>query len=124
MVVYSSASDDITLDTTPPTSLTVTINSGATYTGSRNVIINVSAIDGLSGVTRYGYKTDGDWTWVDVNPATNTFSAENVAVQLPDLDGLQYVYFNVTDEAGNDATAVESSTFSELLQRSFGTVDR
>ncbi|HID25344.1 MAG TPA: hypothetical protein EYP23_02620 [Thermoplasmata archaeon] len=52
-------SDSITLDTTPPSDLSISINDGATYTNNRTVTLTLSA----SGGPTYNWLSNNGSTW-------------------------------------------------------------
>ncbi len=88
-------SDTVILDTVPPTG-TVVINGGDTYAASPAVTLTLSAGDALAGVAEMRFANDGDFfaaDWIPYHP----FSTWN----LPDSDGVQTVYVQFRDRAGN-----------------------
>ncbi len=89
--------NNITLDTTPPHSLSIIINNGASKTSSRIVTLELNALDDESGVSWISFSLDGN-TWSDWEPFTNTKS-----YTLSSGDGTKTVYFKVKDSAGNVA---------------------
>jgi hypothetical protein len=91
--------DSITLDTIPPEELYLKINNDAKYTKSTEVVLNLNAIDSLSGLNEMTLSFDGI-TWQPWEPFT-----DSKAISLPTgtSDGDVRVYFKVSDKAGNIA---------------------
>ncbi|GAG92347.1 unnamed protein product, partial [marine sediment metagenome] len=95
-----TTSDNITLDVTSPTSLSISIDSGQTYTNSTDVVLSLSATNAtkmqisnlanFSGAAWESYSTSKNWTITDGN-------------------GTRTVYFKAKDTAGNIATAVNDT---------------
>jgi parallel beta-helix repeat protein len=99
----ATASDSIILDTTPPYALSVIINNGTSETNSTWVILNLSAIDTLSGVYQMTLSNDGT-QW---GPWQN-FS-NSIRFNLTPIDGNRTVYFKVIDSMGNLAEPISSA---------------
>ncbi len=97
------ANDSIILDTTPPHSLSISINAGSEETNSTEVGLKLSAQDDTSGLFRMAFGNDGI-TWSSWLP----FNHES-SFTLPSNDGDKTVYFRVKDKAGNIAESVFSS---------------
>ena len=94
-----TTSDSIVVDTTAPTNLSISINSGASYTNSSSVSLALSANGGPTTM----YLSNNGVTWTSYSYATSkTWS-------LSDNDGSKTVYFKARDSAGNNATAITSS---------------
>ena len=91
--------DAIILDSTPPENVSIVINGNDMYTNSRNVTLNLKAIDRLSGISNISIIYDKTWT------SWETFSGTK-NIQLPLIDGEKNVYFKVRDHAGNVAEPV------------------
>ncbi len=95
-----TSSDNITLDTIAPTSLTISIESGQTYTNSTTVTLTLSAnnatkmqisnYSNFTGAAWESYSTSKNWSILDGN-------------------GTRTVYFKAKDTAGNIATAVNDT---------------
>jgi hypothetical protein len=84
----------VLLDKVKPTG-SININSNALYTASRNVTLNLSAVDGQSGVKRMSFSLDGvNWTTPEAYATSKTF-------KLPAGDGKKTVYVKYFDKAGN-----------------------
>jgi hypothetical protein len=111
-----SASADVTVtggssggDTAAPTSVSISINDGATWTNSAAVTVDIAASDNV-GITKYrlaesvsGLDSASD---VAVSPAQSSFSASNVSLTLSGGDNAsKTVYLRVYDAAGNTAGA-------------------
>jgi len=95
-----TASDSITVDTTPPTGLTLSINDDESYTNSTSVTLSLSANGGPSTM----YISNNGATWESYDYATSK------AWTLSETgDGTKTVYFKAKDAAGNNATAVTST---------------
>jgi len=94
-----TTSDTITLDTTAPTNLSISINNGSSYTNSTSVYLSLSAEGGPSTMylsnngsiwSSYSYATSKSWT-------------------LSSTEGSKTVYFKVADAAGNNATSITAT---------------
>ncbi len=84
----------IIFDTTPPKG-SLNINSGATYTSSPTVQLNLSAIDLGGGVSQVSFSTDNlNWSAPEAYESSKAFS-------LPSGDGLKTVYVKYYDRVGN-----------------------
>lgn len=94
-----TTSDNITVDTTAPSNLSVSINSGSSYTNSTSVNLSLSANGGPS--TMYLSNTGSTWT-------EYTYSTTKVWT-LSTGDGTKTVYFKAKDSAGNNASYVTST---------------
>jgi hypothetical protein len=92
--------NSINLDSTPPHSLSIFINKGATTTNSSVVDLHLLAFDEFSGISQMSFSFDGvDWgEWYPF------MSSKLLA--LPGNDGEKTVYFRVRDHAGNIAEPV------------------
>jgi hypothetical protein len=95
--------DTIILDSTPPYSLSISINKGAPETNSTLVTLDLSAMDNTSGVNELSFSTDGE-SWSD----WEQFANERLFT-LPTNDGEKTVYFRVRDHAGNMAEPLSST---------------
>lgn len=95
---------NLTLDTTAPSGLTLSINNGAMYAGSTAVTLIIGLSDevttgyqmkiwGIEGVT-----SEGDASW-------ETF-AKSKSVNLITGDGLKTIYIKVRDDVGNETATV------------------
>lgn len=98
---------NLTLDTTAPTGLTLSINSGAIYTTSTSVNLTI----GLEDETTTGYQmkiwgTDGV---ADEGSASWETFAKTKQVTLPTGDGQKTVYIKVRDDVGNETAQVSDS---------------
>ncbi|MBU1940931.1 MAG: fibronectin type III domain-containing protein, partial [Candidatus Thermoplasmatota archaeon] len=90
-------SDSIILDTNAPTGLSISINSGQTYTNSTAVILTLAA----TGAAKMRFSTDGV-TWSNYE----SFATERDSWVLANGSGTKTVYFRAKDTAGNIATNV------------------
>jgi hypothetical protein len=97
---YQDESIEIFVDTTPPESLSILINDGATQTNTTNVTLTLDAIDSLSGLYQMAFSTDGSkWSnWENYS--------EKKLYSLSDGDGSKTIYFKVIDLAGNEANPI------------------
>lgn len=94
-----TTSDTITLDTQPPSDLSISINSNASYTNSTNVSLSLSASGGPTKM----YLRNGTGSWLEYDYDTSIYW------NLVNSDGSRTVYFKAADAAGNNATAVSAS---------------
>jgi len=96
----NSFSNNITLDTTSPSSLTISIESGQSYVNTTSVTLSLSATNATSMmVSNYANFSGG--VWESYSTSKNT--------SLIDGNGTRTVYFKAKDTAGNVATAVNDS---------------
>ena len=95
--------DSIILDTMPPHSLSVLINSGLTETNQTSVTLALNAADNTSGISQISFSNDGEtWTeWEEYNIAKSYV--------LPLGNGKKTIYFRVRDNAGNIGGPTSSS---------------
>lgn len=107
----ASSSDTIILDTTPPDSLSILINNGASETDSTSVILTLTAHDEGSGVYKMSFSNDGSY-WSDWEP----FSGER-ALTLSPQAGEKSFYFRVKDRAGNIAEPVSAKIVLNLADQ-------
>jgi PGF-pre-PGF domain-containing protein len=91
-----TTSASISLDTTSPSNLSLSINSGATYTNRTSVTLTLSASGGPSRV--YLSNTSSTWRGYD-------YTSSLPWTLLPG-DGQKTVYFKAADGEGNNATAI------------------
>ncbi len=105
-VSSADITDDITLDTAPPTG-TVVIDGGAQFCNSTSVTLAPAPEDGLgSGVTQMQFSNDGS-IWSDWEAA-----AEAKAWTLEPGNGLKTAYVQFKDAAGNVSVETISSTIT------------
>jgi hypothetical protein len=100
----------LTIDGTPPTG-SLDINSGASFTTSTGVTLNLSATDDASGIVSYRVANGGDCTGSDFVSSfgpVSSYSA-NVAYGLPSGDGSKTVCVQYKDAAGNFSTTKTKS---------------
>ena len=101
--IAEPVSESIFLDTTAPQSLSVIINEGEKYTNSKQVKLDLKAIDTGSGVFVPTYSLDGTYwqPWEDF---------KNIKyISLPPGDSKKIVYFKASDKVGNIAEPVDDS---------------
>lgn len=91
-------SDTIYLDQTKPVGNKIKINNDATYTNSKDVILELSASDNLSGVQYMRFKTENSpWTnWVSYSQTYNYHMNDVYTHQ-----GTNKIYVQFKDKAGN-----------------------
>jgi hypothetical protein len=96
----SSYSTSFMIDSNSPDGLSILINNGDSFTKESNVILNLNAHDGGSGVEEMGFSSDGiSWSpWED-------YTITRSYTMLPG-DGVKNIYFRVRDKAGNVADPV------------------
>lgn len=98
---------NLTLDTTAPTGLTLSINNGAMYATSTAVQLTIGLTD--DPTTGYQMKIWGIEGVADENSATWETFATSKSVNLTSGDGLKTVYIKVRDDVGNETTQVSDS---------------
>lgn len=95
------------LDTLAPAGVQILINSGAQYTTTRNVNLEISTSD--SDTTGYQMKIWGiDGVDSEKDASWETFS-NSKTVTLTDGDGLKAVYLKVRDDVCNESSAASAS---------------
>jgi len=94
-------SGNITLDTTTPTNLDVSINSDQTYTNSTSVTLTLDASDSYNMKMRFN-NSGGNWSNWESYSQSKSWTLSNGS-------GTKTVYYQVKDLAGNTATAVSDS---------------
>ena len=111
--VSTIANNTITLlDNSPPTSPSISINSGDISTGTLSVTLNLSALDDL-GVAAYLVSEnsttplDADGRWVSF--AGTTSYSEDVAFTLSNTVGTKTVYAWFKDTSGNISTVTNNT---------------
>jgi hypothetical protein len=92
--------DTIILDTTPPNSLSILIDDGASNTISRLVNLTLNAVDDISGVHQMSFSIENN-TWTPWEEFAVTKSS-----MLQSGDGKKSIFFKVIDKAGNEADPV------------------
>jgi parallel beta-helix repeat protein len=100
---FAISEDTIILDTTPPFSLSITLNNNTSEINSTNVILNLHALDSLTGVSHMSFSKDRKaWSkWENYSLIKlYTLSSE---------DGIKTIYFKVKDWAGNIAEPESTS---------------
>lgn len=94
-----TTSDSITLDTTAPSNVTLTIDEGS-YTNSRNINLSISAEGGPHTM----YLSNNGVSWNSYSYATSK------AWTLTTGDGSKTVYLRVADAAGNNGSKTATIT--------------
>ncbi len=97
------AADIIILDTDPPKDLSLVINNDAEFTNSHKVTLTLNAMDSLSGLNNMSFSYNSN-IWLPWEPFKLTRS-----IYMPPGDRGKYIYFRVTDKAGNIAESVYDS---------------
>lgn len=95
---------NLTLDTTAPSGLTLSINDGALYATSTSVTLTISVED--SPTTGYQMKIWGIDGVADETSASWETFATSKSVNLPSGDGLKTVHIKVRDDVGNESAEV------------------
>ncbi len=100
----------IYIDVTPPNSVGLTLNNGATFTNSQYVSMSISANDTLSGLYNMSFSNDKKH-WSDWVPYQDKYSGWDINQNSPAgiADGPRTVYLRVQDKAGNVATPVNAT---------------
>ncbi len=98
----ASATYTVTLDTIAPTA-SMNINSGAAFTNTTAVSLNLSGIDSGSGIDQMSFSTDG------INYSVPEAYATSKTFTLPTVDGNKTVYVKYFDKAGNVSLAYSTS---------------
>ncbi|GEM_PF-2856036 len=99
----ASNSENVVLDTTAPDGVSIAINDGNQFTTSRDITIDVNALNAKT----CEYSVDGT-TWDTVTDCnTENFNTPN---DLPAGDGLKTVWLKATDAVGNFTTASATIT--------------
>lgn len=103
--ISTAVSDGITLDTAVPEYCSVSINSGAAYTKSLNVTLNLSA-EGASEM-RFSNNQSTWSSWVSYSTTA--------AWSLTEGEGTKWVYAQFRDAAGNMADWVQDSIILDTI---------
>ena len=97
-------SDDIYMDRSAPSGLTITINGGEAYTNVTDVKLNVTAQDAVpgSGLDKMQFSNDDSTfsSWEDYTSIKNPWSL-TLGAGGKDQDGLKPVYFQAKDKVSN-----------------------
>ena len=98
---------NLTLDTTAPGGVTLSINDGALYATSTAVTLKIATTDG--DTTGYQMKVWGiEGFDSEVSASWENFSTSK-SVNLTSGDGLKTVYIKVRDDVGNESTQVSDT---------------
>ena len=95
---------NLTLDTTAPSGLTLSINDGALYATSTAVTLKISVED--NPTTGYQMKIWGIDGVADEGSASWETYSTTKSVNLPSGDGLKTVHIKVRDDVGNESSEV------------------
>lgn len=98
---------NLTLDTTAPSGLTLSINDGAMYATSTAVKLTIGLGDEVT--TGYQMKIWGIDGVADESSASWETFAKTKSVNLPTGDGLKTVSIKVRDDVGNETSVVTDS---------------
>jgi hypothetical protein len=106
--ISSPVSASIILDTTPPSSCSISINAGANYTKSPQVTLALSATDITSGIDqmRFSNNPSDPTSWTAWKPYATSYSPW----VLTSGDGLKTVGAQFKDVAGNVASTQSTIT--------------
>ncbi|MEC7901280.1 MAG: hypothetical protein VX385_05610, partial [Acidobacteriota bacterium] len=85
------------IDTTPPTSNSFSINSGASHTNTMGVTLTLAS----TGASQMRFKNESGGTWTSYEPYTTSKSWT-----LDSTEGTRTVYVQFKDAAGNEAAEV------------------
>lgn len=97
----------LVLDTLAPSGVSLSINSGAEYTTSRNVTLAIGTSD--SDTTGYQMKIWGiEGISAESNASWETFAASK-SVALPSGDGLKTVHVKIRDDVYNESSVASAS---------------
>jgi len=104
---YTTYYGPIYIDTTPPDSVSLALDNGASFTNSQYVSMSISAHDELSGLFNMSFSNDLKH-WSDWVPYQDKYSGWDINQYSPAgiADGPRTVYLRVQDKAGNVATPV------------------
>ncbi|MBE3137916.1 MAG: PGF-pre-PGF domain-containing protein [Thermoplasmata archaeon] len=111
-LIADVVSDSITLDTTAPTSLSISIESGQSYTNTSLVDLSLSA----TGAAKMQFSRNGTF-----NSTWETYATTRVW-GLSSGDGTKTLHFRVKDNAGNIATAVNDTIILDTAAPTFSSV--
>lgn len=98
---------NLTLDTTAPGGVTLSINDGALYATSTTVTLTIATTDGET--TGYQMKVWGIDGVTDEGSASWENFSTSKSVNLTSGDGLKTVYIKVRDDVGNESTQVSDT---------------
>lgn len=107
----ANTSTKIVLDTTPPHSLSILINNGASETNNQEVTLSLDAADNISGIFHMSFSLDGE-TW-----STWEVFSELKYYTLSDGDGEKTIYLRVMDNAGNIAEPFSATILLKIDQK-------
>lgn len=97
---------NLSLDTLPPSGLTVALNGGAVYTASASVTLTVTISD--TNTAGYQMKVWGvSGKAAEAGASWETYTASKI-VTLDGGDGLKTVFVKVRDDVGNETAAVSA----------------
>ena len=111
----------ICIDTTPPDSLTASLDGGASYAHDRKVTVSLSATDPSpgSGVAWMSFSNDGvSWSpWESFSNTRYEWDVTEPRYGGNDSDGLKTVFVKVRDGAGNEINRQKWANSSIFLDR-------
>lgn len=98
---------NLSLDTLPPSNLSVELNGGSYYTSSKSVNLQTTVSD--ADTAGYQMKVWGvSGTASEADAAWETYAPEK-SISLTDGDGLKTVYVKVRDDVGNETASASAS---------------
>ncbi len=109
--IANVVTDSITLDTTPPSDLLITINNGAKFSRITSIELTLKAIDAGSGLWQMAFDNGNGWTSWELYSGLKNLS-------IPSGDGLKNINYKVMDKAGNSASASNSIILDTTPPRS------
>lgn len=98
---------NLTLDTTAPSGLKITLNDGANYTSSTTVTMKLTLTD--SPTTGYQMKLWGIDGVADEGSASWVTYEATKEIQLPAGDGMKTVHIKVRDDVGNESAGASAN---------------
>jgi len=114
-LISQSYSDNITLDTTPPSG-SITIAEGSVYTNTASVTLTLSANDETSGVIQMRFRQNDNLSWTRWEP----YNISKVWA-LTTGDGTKTVYYQIKDNASLKSETYPDSIFLDATKPSIGT---
>ncbi len=112
-LISDAVSNTTILDTTAPTGLSISINSGQSYTNSTNVTLTLAA----TNATKMQFSNNGtSWS------SWETYATSKTNWPMTSTTGTKKVYFRAKDIAGNTATAVNDTITLDTTAPSISSV--
>ena len=103
-------STSLYLDSSPPSSLSISINNGAAYTISNTVTLTISATESYSTPIQMSFSNDGiSWSpWESFSNTKNGWSLSGYGGNSN--DGTKTVYFKAKDAVGNEVSNANAAS--------------